>query len=106
MHILLPRVAPRSTTSTTVGTWQQSAPASLPQQKPSLLQRRCTMSHIKKSVRVFLLVVTISLLGACHGFSGAGANKSSLVEFLYPNSTGYVETPEIPHLQLPLRVGI
>ncbi len=66
------------------------------------------MSHIKKSVRVFLLVVTVSLVAACHGFgfNGAGGNKSSLVEFLYPNSNGYVETPEIPQLQLPLRVGI
>jgi rhombotail lipoprotein len=64
------------------------------------------MNHIEKSVRVFLLAVTIGMLGACHGFDGAGANKSSLVEFLYPNSSGYVETPEIPHLQLPLRVGI
>lgn len=64
------------------------------------------MSHIKKSFRLLLLVVAVGLLGACHGFGGAGANKSSLVEFLYPNSNGYVETPEVPHLQLPLRVGI
>jgi len=62
------------------------------------------MNHLIKSVSVFLLVAAMSLLTGCQSYSGV--NKSSLVEFLYPASMGYIETPQIPHLQLPLRVGI
>jgi rhombotail lipoprotein len=64
------------------------------------------MKHTRKSITVFFLIAIVSLLTACGTFGGASANKSSLVEFLYPNTSDYVETPEIPQLRLPLRVGI
>jgi rhombotail lipoprotein len=51
------------------------------------------------------LVLGILLLSGC--ISGyQGANKSSLVEFLYPETEGFVATPGTPRLELPLRVGV
>jgi len=51
------------------------------------------------------LAMAALLLGGC--MSGyRGANKSSLVEFLYPDTNGVVATPGMPRLELPLRVGV
>ncbi|MDY6982286.1 MAG: rhombotarget lipoprotein [Pseudomonadota bacterium] len=59
------------------------------------------------SVRLLIVVAVTLLLGACHGGSAyRGANRSSLVEFLYPGSQGQVVTPGVPQLALPLRVGV
>jgi rhombotail lipoprotein len=32
--------------------------------------------------------------------------SSSVVQYLYPDTKGYIETPDIPRLELPLRVGV
>jgi rhombotail lipoprotein len=64
------------------------------------------MKHALKSISAFLVIATICLLTGCETFSGTSANKSSLVEFLYPDTNGYVEPVEVPQLRLPLRVGI
>lgn len=65
-------------------------------------------------MRKFLFVskgVVISLaasllLTGCASYPRAAANKTSLVEFLYPEKTAHVETAQIPQLTLPLRVGV
>lgn len=54
----------------------------------------------------FTLTAILLLLSGCMGFHHQRANKTSLVEFLYPQREGYVATTEIPQLNLPLRVGI
>lgn len=53
------------------------------------------------------IALVMLLLGGCAFRPGYGStNKSSLVEFLYPETSGFVVTPGNPHLELPLRVGV
>lgn len=57
--------------------------------------------------RLLSVVALALLLGGCaFGRGHGGASKSSLVEFLYPETQGYVVTPSVPRLELPLRVGV
>ncbi len=53
-----------------------------------------------------LLLGTLLLGGCISGAGHQGVSKSSLVEFLYPETEGRVITPTIPALALPLRVGV
>ncbi len=61
---------------------------------------------MKARLLVPLMLVTLLLGGCVSGAGYRGANKSSLVEFLYPESNGQVVTPGTPRLELPLRVGV
>tara|TARA_R110001583_G_scaffold175015_2_gene329533 strand:- start:723 stop:1613 length:891 start_codon:yes stop_codon:yes gene_type:complete len=51
-----------------------------------------------------LFVLAILLITGCA--SQQVNTKSSVMEYLYPKSGDKFETPTIPHLQLPLRVGV
>jgi rhombotail lipoprotein len=56
---------------------------------------------------LFALLLGCPLLGGCVGMLREGtASRSSLVEFLYPETAAPVVTPGIPRLELPLRVGV
>jgi len=62
-----------------------------------------------KSVKRIALI--LSILVACSAFTGCASqtqrhHSSSVFEYLYPDQAGHVETPGIPLLSLPLRVGI
>lgn len=62
----------------------------------------------KKTSIVFSLVVFIFSLYGCAGLmQGKKAHKkSSVVEFLYPNRGDIVIQPAVPHLTLPINVGV
>lgn len=51
-----------------------------------------------------ILLLSAFLLSGCG--ASTRQHSSSVVQYLYPNETGHVETPAIPRLALPLRVGI
>lgn len=63
---------------------------------------------VKKTGIVFVLVVFLSSLYGCAGLmQGRKAHKkSSVVEFLYPGRDDVVVKPTVPHLTLPLNVGV
>lgn len=65
-------------------------------------------TKVKKIAVVFSLLVFISTLNGCAGLmQGKKAHKkSSVVEFLYPNKGDVVVRPSVPHLTLPLNVGV
>ncbi len=50
---------------------------------------------------LFLAAVMLASCGA-----STKQRSSSVMQYLYPNETGYIETPAVPRLTLPLRVGI
>jgi rhombotail lipoprotein len=59
------------------------------------------------------LLVTVALLGAVAALSGCESfnqrsqhRATSVVKFLYPNNSEHVESPTVPVLSLPLKVGI
>ncbi len=52
---------------------------------------------------LFILLLLLSLVGCA---SQQTHTKSSVMEYLYPKSNNTYETPSIPHLKLPLRVGV
>ena len=61
-----------------------------------------------KSIIVgFIFISIISLLTGCFHYPGIRKYRytSSVVEYLYPQEK-VIEAPDIPHLSLPLRVGI
>lgn len=64
------------------------------------------MCNITKLAPAGILTLIALLLGGCAGFHHRTENKTSLVEFLYPERNGYVETVAIPELRLPMRVGV
>lgn len=53
---------------------------------------------------IFLLLLSGVVLTGC--MSTKVNRSSSIVEYLYPNSEKHIEKESIPHLRLPLRVGI
>lgn len=63
------------------------------------------MSKLSSLTSVVLMGVLITL-----GLSGCASQrvntKSSIMEYLYPQSEDTFATPSIPHLKLPLRVGV
>ena len=63
------------------------------------------MLHIYSFKSVCMVgVLAVLALGGC---AGQQTNiKSSVMEYLYPKSGDAYETPSVPHLNLPLRVGV
>jgi rhombotail lipoprotein len=61
--------------------------------------------RIRNNCLIGLLVVPLSALMAGCGYMTTN-RSSSVVQYLYPDKKGYVETSDIPRLELPLRVGI
>jgi rhombotail lipoprotein len=61
-----------------------------------------------KSLKIYLLF-TLLLVG-CVFLTSCGFptshHSSSAFQYLYPDQEGYIESPEIPSLSLPLKVGI
>lgn len=55
-----------------------------------------------------LLLLVFITLGGCAGLTGGQKSHiaSSAVEFLYPDRDSVVEKPAIPHLTLPMEVGV
>lgn len=53
-----------------------------------------------------LLVAAMCAMTASCGFMGTQHRSSSVVQYLYPTKKDHIETPGIPRLALPLRVGI
>ena len=62
------------------------------------------MRLMNNYLKIVLVMVLFSMMGGC-GFMTTN-RSSSVVQYLYPNTKGYIETPTIPRLALPLRVGI
>lgn len=62
------------------------------------------MRFLKICLIGLLFSTTLAMMTNC-GFMTTN-RSSSVVQYLYPNRTGYVETPDIPRLELPLRVGV
>ena len=60
------------------------------------------------SAKVALALAACTLLAGCEVFRGHTSQRqsSSVVNYLYPNQAGHVETPAIPVLSLPLKVGV
>jgi len=64
------------------------------------------VSTVRK-IAAIVMLLGLFLLTGCFAISQQGAgNKSSLVTFLYPDRSGHIEIQEIPHLRLPLRIGV
>lgn len=63
---------------------------------------------VKKIGVAFFLVVFISSFYGCAGFMKGKKThkKSSVVEFLYPGRGDVVIKPSVPHLTLPINVGV
>ena len=56
------------------------------------------------------MLVPLALI-ICAMLAGCGAMRtrhrsSSVVQYLYPDKNEYIETPGIPRMELPLRVGV
>ena len=64
------------------------------------------MTIAKKSSYHLLLVLLLAAFTLPSCTSQKINTKSSVVEYLYPKSDDKYETPSIPHLKLPLRVGV
>jgi len=64
-------------------------------------------SYKKIGIIVALIIFAFSLSG-CAGLMGSKKThkKSSVVDFLYPNVNEVVIQPTVPHLRLPLNVGV
>ncbi|MDO6568845.1 rhombotarget lipoprotein [Alteromonas sp. 1_MG-2023] len=62
-------------------------------------------------IRILIIMLGVTLLASCSSFvsnnTGKQAQSSSLMSFLYPNEESRVKhVPEIPVLQLPVKVGL
>ena len=62
------------------------------------------MRLMNNYLKIVLVMVLFSMMEGC-GFMSTN-RSSSVVQYLYPNTKGYIETPTIPRLALPLQVGI
>ena len=61
----------------------------------------------KKAFSKFYLAVFLTLVFALSGCAIRSSHyKSSVVDYLYPDKKSVVETPSIPVLSIPLRVGV
>ncbi len=54
----------------------------------------------------FLFTITLCLLTGCGTMSRSTHHASSVVQYLYPGKSEHIESPTIPLLSLPLRVGV
>lgn len=61
-----------------------------------------------KELEIALVVVLLVAVGGCAGLvPGAKTHRaSSVVDFLYPSKANAIDRPAIPHLTLPMTVGI
>lgn len=59
---------------------------------------------MKLATNCFLILI-LSLTTGC-AVRSTNHRSSSVVQYLYPDKRDYVEVPSVPHLALPLRVGI
>src|SRR6185503_20646359 len=62
----------------------------------------------RHSVRI-IAVAALGLIAGCAAWSGGNEHReaSSVMDYLYPkNSLSHVDTPGVPVLSLPLRVGV
>jgi len=57
-----------------------------------------------KQLPFLLSILVLLVLSSCA--SQTISNKSSVMEYLYPETKGDYEAPSLPHLMLPLRVGV
>lgn len=55
---------------------------------------------------LIIIVATVCAVTAGCGFRSTRHRSSSLAQYLYPDNHGHIETPGVPHLKLPLHVGI
>ena len=64
------------------------------------------MKSIKKYI-LFISIITccVTLISGCNHMR-TKQHSSSVVQYLYPDQSSHIETPGIPRLTLPLRVGI
>ncbi|MBL4762690.1 MAG: rhombotarget lipoprotein, partial [Gammaproteobacteria bacterium] len=62
------------------------------------------MDNLKRFRAVTLLLLMVFFLSACA--TQKSNIKSSVMEYLYPKSDNAYTEPSIPHLKLPLRIGI
>ncbi|MBI9091351.1 MAG: rhombotarget lipoprotein [Desulfobacterium sp.] len=64
------------------------------------------MMKFIKNCLLILLTTAICVVTTSCGFMKTHHRSSSAVQYLYPDKKDYVETPGIPLLELPLRIGI
>jgi rhombotail lipoprotein len=58
-------------------------------------------------ISTLILVCSVTLLGACAIFSNQSRTQAtSVMQYLYPNQSQHLDSPAVPVLNLPLRVGI
>ena len=62
------------------------------------------MRTMNNCLKTLLVTILFAMMAGC-GFMATN-RSSSVVRYLYPNTKGYIESPQIPRLALPLRVGI
>lgn len=63
------------------------------------------MKSLKNYLLFVLMLAGCVMLTSC-GFLTSQHNSSSVVQYLYPDQDEHIETPGIPRLALPLKVGI
>lgn len=63
------------------------------------------MKSVNNCILILLATAICAVMTSC-GFMATHQRSSSVVQYLYPEKRDYVETPGIPRLELPLRVGI
>ncbi|WKD49382.1 rhombotarget lipoprotein [Microbulbifer spongiae] len=63
------------------------------------------MKSFKKTLSYTLLIIACATLISC-GVMRSSHYSSSAVQYLYPNQDDHIETPSIPRLSLPLKIGI
>jgi rhombotail lipoprotein len=66
------------------------------------------MGNFMRNIIVILATasVFVALTGCGYYFKQQRHHNSSVFQYLYPDREGYIETPGIPRLALPLKVGI
>ena len=63
------------------------------------------MKFMNKGIFILMAAAVCAMMVSC-GAMATHRRSSSVVQYLYPKKKDYVETPGIPRLALPLRVGI
>ena len=63
------------------------------------------MKLMRKLLNLLVLLLSGVVLVGC-GSMNSQHRSSNAVQYLYPNDTSHIETPGIPRLTLPLKVGI
>ncbi len=61
---------------------------------------------MKKILLTFLCCIVITGCACMHDGKCSKRNSSSLMDYLYPTKNTHIDTPSIPTLSLPLRIGV